>query len=412
MVEATQAVQAASRHTKRGVLRFLLLAALFLVAVAASLLMLKFAPASWFWLWLTWAAAPFAGIFLVQRSWPRAILFNLGIVALLLAAVEAYYVTHEYVNETFPDGGFYVADDVMGWVPAKAKKTHVVKYGPAGLLHGPEGILFDRTYTIDSNGLRVAPPYRQGALAGTILFFGCSFAFGDGLADDETFPYQVGLQSGGRYRIFNFAFQGYGPHQMLAAIEHGMVRRVVDATPQYAIYVALPIHVSRVAGRGAFGGHAPRYVLDEKGIPREAGHFGDRKPLFERLGFRRGEKQLGKSAIYRRLSKGGSRINDDDTRLYLAVVHRSEELLTAQYPGLQFHVILWPYQRDEWQLPHAYEKIREGFRQIGISYSLVEGILPGYTTDRSPYILSSVDWHPNALANRLLAHYVVDKILR
>ena len=38
-----------------------------------------------------------------------------------------------------------------------------IKYGPAGLLHGPAGVLFDRIYTIDSTGLRVAPPYRQDA---------------------------------------------------------------------------------------------------------------------------------------------------------------------------------------------------------------------------------------------------------
>jgi hypothetical protein len=164
-------------------------------------------------------------------SWPRAILFNLGIVAILLAIAEAYFITHEYVPPAYPDGGFFVADDVLGWAPAKGMKAHAINYGPAGLLHGPEGILFDRICTIDSTGLRVAPPYRHDGLAGTVLFFGCSFTFGEGLKDDETQPFQVGAQSGGRDRTFNFGFQAYGPHQMLAAMEHGMVRRVGDTTP-------------------------------------------------------------------------------------------------------------------------------------------------------------------------------------
>jgi hypothetical protein len=338
-------------------------------------------------------------------------LFNLGIVACLLAAAEGYLITHEYVPPIYPDGGFFVPDDVLGWAPAKGAHAHAIKYLPAGLQHRPEGLLFDRIYTIDSNGLRVAPPFRKDDLAGTVLFFGCSFTFGDGLGDTETMPYQVGVQSGGRYRIFNFAFQAYGPHQMLAAIENGMVRRIVDTTPQYAIYVALPSHVWRVAGRVAWGGHAPRYLLDASGTPHQSGYLRDRKPLAQRLGIRRGVGQLNKSAIYRLLSNGDSRVNDDDIRLYFAVVRRSQELLTAQYPGLQFHVILWPNQ-DAQQQRYAYERMRDQFLRMGYPLHLVEEILPEYSAHRSRFVLNSpTDTHPNALANRLIAQYVLDKVL-
>jgi len=169
--------------------------------------------------------------------------------------------------------------------------------------------------------------------------------------------------------------------------------------------------VWRVAGRVAWGGHAPRYVLDADGTLHQTGYFGNRKPLAERLGLRRGLRQLNKSAVYRRLSNGGSRINDGDIRLYLAVVRRSQEFLNAHYPGLQFHVILWPNQ-DAPQQRYAYEKMREVFRQTEIPIHLVEDILPGYNTDRSPYILSSADHHPNALANRLPARYALNKIVQ
>ncbi len=60
-------------------------------------------------------------------------------------------------------------------------------------------------------------------------------AVGAGLEDDETLSYQVGVQSGGRYRTFNFAANGYGPAQMLAAIETGMVGRIVDTTPPVCV---------------------------------------------------------------------------------------------------------------------------------------------------------------------------------
>lgn len=407
----TSTVPPGPRGAKRGARQSLFLASILFSAVAASLLILKTAPAPFFWVWLTWAAVLFAAIFRVQRAWPRAILFNLGIVAILLAAAEAYLITHEY-TPPISSAGLWVPDDVLGWAPTKGMQAHAFKAGPAGLFHGPSGVLFDVNYTIDSNGLRVAPPWRKDDLAGTALFFGCSFTFGEGLKDNETLPYQVGAQSGGRYRTFNFAFEAYGPAQMLAEIEHGMVRRVVDTTPQYAFYIAIPNHVWRVAGRVAWGGHAPRYVLDADGTVHQAGDLGNRKPLALRLGLgRRVEGQLNKSAMWRMLSMGDSRITDDDIRLYFAVVRRSQELLTAQYPGLQFHVILWPNQNVAQQRT-TYEKLRDGFRRMGIPLDLVEDILPGYSTDRAPYILGSLDHHPNALADRLLAQYVLSKIIK
>jgi hypothetical protein len=383
-------------------------ASIMLTAVAASLLILRAAPAPFFWIWVTWAVGLFAATLCVRGVWLRPILFNLGFVVWLLAAAEAYLITHEYTNTTFSDG-FIVHDPVLGRAPAKAMQAHAFKAGPAGLFHGPTGVLFDVDYTIDSNGLRVAPPSRRANLAGTVLFFGCSFTFGEGLQDNETLPYQVGVQSGGRYRIFNFAFEGYSPAQMLAEIEHGMVSRVVDTTPRYAFYVAIPNHVWRVAGRTAWGGHAPRYVLSANGTVHQEGYFEDGRPLAERLGIRRGVRQLNKSAIWRMLSMSDSRITDDDIRLYFAVVRRSQELLTAQYPEIQFRVILWPNQ-SALQQRATYVKLRDGFRRMGIPLDLVEDILPGYSADRTPYILGSSDHHPNALADRLLAHYVLSKI--
>lgn len=407
----TSAVHGDSSGTKRRTTKPLVLASILFSAVAASLLILKFAPAPFFWLWLTWAAALFAAIFCVRGEWLRAILFNLGIVACLFAGIEAYFFTNEYVGPAFSDG-FIVHDAILGWAPGKGIHASAFEPGPAGLLHRPEGVLFDEKYTIDSNGLRVAPPWHSDNSAGTVLFFGCSFAFGEGLGDTETVPYQVGLQSDGRYRTFNFGFEGYGPEQMLAAIEHGTVLRLVDTHPRYAYYIAIPDHVWRVAGRTAWGGHAPRYVLNADGTVRAAGHYEDRTPLARRLGLGgRINAQLEKSAMWRMLSMGDSRITDDDIRLYFAVVQRSKELLEAQYPGIQFRVILWPNQHVSQQRA-TYEKLRDGFRRMGIPVDLVEDILPGYNADRTPYILGPADHHPNALADRLLAQHILTEIAK
>lgn len=392
----------------KRIARWLFLGAIAIIVVAVSMLVLKYAPAPFFWAWLTVAAGLFAAMFCARTSWGRAILFNLGIVACLLAGAEAYLIKHEYTPPV-SSHSFIVHDALLGWAPAKNIEAHGFKAGPAGLFHGPEGVVFDATYTIDSNGLRVAPPCRPDKVAGTVLFFGCSFTFGEGLKDSETLPYQVGVQSGGRYCTVNFGFEAYGPEQMLAAIEQGRVREIVSNPPQIAYYVATPGHVWRVAGRVPWGGNAPRYVLSADGNVHQEGRLEDRKTLADRLGLHHGVRQLNKSAIWRWLSTGDARVTDEDIRLYLAVVRRSAELLKGQFPGIQFRVILWPNQQVP-QQRDVYFKLRDGFKQLGIHEDLVEDILPGYATNRAPYILGPSDHHPNALADRVLAQYVLTQL--
>ena len=81
---------------------------------------------------------------------------------------------------------------------------------------------FGHGYTIGPNGLRVSPPYEEVADVPCALFFGGSFTFGTGVEDDEALPYVAGILSEGKYRVYNFGYRGYGPHQMLAALESGL----------------------------------------------------------------------------------------------------------------------------------------------------------------------------------------------
>jgi hypothetical protein len=380
--------------------RILLLFLLPVFAIALSAALLKIRSASLVWVWLTWAATFFGACFVLKRDWPRAILLNLGILALCLAAAETYFSHIEIKQPTF-SAGYRVTDDVVGFAPAKGIQAHSRR------MIGND-VLYDVTYTIDDNGLRISPPGKTDGSAGSLLFFGCSFTFGEGLEDNETLPYQVGYLSGGEYRIFNFAFHGYGPNQMLSMIEHGVVERIVGKAPRYAFYVAIPDHVSRVAGRVGYEKGTPRYVLDSEGNLEQAGHFVEENPGAP---WRISDltRRLRRSAIYRRFSTPESDYFDADIPTFLAVVVRSKELLADQYPGLQFHILLWPYW-DKGEMP-LYEKVRDGLAKTGIPLHLVEDILPDYKSDPQRYMLSAADRHPNALANRLLAAYVLKSIL-
>ena len=134
---------------------------------------------------------------------------------------------------------------------------------------------------------------------------------------------------------------------MLAAVETGRVGRVVDTPPRYAYYMAIPHHVWRAAAGRLELHHQPRYVLDADGTLHRAGYFEGRQPLGRQLGLgwpvegllNWTEGQLNKSALWRRFLLSDARITDDDIRLYLAMIRRTQELITTQYPDIQFRIV-------------------------------------------------------------------------
>ena len=185
-------VRAAQSGTRQAALTrrsFVLLA---LAALVLSELCLKARPMPFVWFWLFWAVAFLGLIFCVRGSWPRALLFNAGVAAATLAAAEAYFSFQEREDPTHTPE-LSVKDEILGWAPAKGMRTRVTRFH-----HGRP--VYDVTQTIDSNGLRISAPAGKAPPDGTVIFFGCSFTFGEGLQDDETLPYQVCTQSRGRWR--------------------------------------------------------------------------------------------------------------------------------------------------------------------------------------------------------------------
>ena len=89
-------------------------------------------------------------------------------------------------------------------------------------------------------------------------------------------PYQVSRKTHGIYRVYNFGFHGYGPHQMLSALEHSLVEGIVECVPQYAIFQALVSHVSRSAGSASWEQHGPKYILGKDGQVHYVGSFDQR----------------------------------------------------------------------------------------------------------------------------------------
>lgn len=256
-------------------------------------------------------------------------------------------------------------------------------------------LLYDVTYTIDETGLRVAPPFADGAGHECLLFFGGSFVFGEGVNDEETLPYQVGVRTRGRFRVHNFGFHGYGPHQMLASLEDELVQGTIDCAPRHAIYLALPDHVIRAAGFRSWDVHGPRYVLGPDGDVAYAGHFDDGAAFAARglLVVLERSKLLATLLAWRRPEPAAAE------RLFVAIVGAARDRIEAL--GADFHVILW--DRSDASLARS-------LAAAGLRLHVVDDIVPEPERSGPGYTIPK-DGHPTARLHGRLAEHVVREIV-
>lgn len=376
-------------------------------AALGSVLLLKLAPHAWVWTAALWAAACFGAARGSAGSALAAVWFNAGFAFLAFGSVEAWLAfggsgaadTYHYSKPlTRPD-------DVLGYAPNADTTLTATKR------HGDE-VVYEVRYSFDENGHRVTPP--AAADSECVVFFGGSFAFGMGVEDAESMPWQVVEHSGGRLHAVNLGFNGYGAHQMLAAIEAGLLDEVPGCEPRAAIYLALVAHTSRAVGLSPWDRHGPRYVRNGDGRVHRAGHFDD--------GIWRGKvlPRLHQSEIFSRLlSRTPDRstnyvVTPEEVDLYVAIVAAAARRFEAAHPGARFHVLLW----DEPASEH-YTRILDGLRRAGLSIHRMSELYPGFDRlemkadgiERKGLALSELDDHPSAKTHAAIADFVIGTIL-
>lgn len=78
---------------------------------------------------------------------------------------------------------------------------------------------FDVTYHTDADGWRVTPKPKDPARAKEIVFLGCSFTWGIGVEDQQTFPWILGTEAWPEYRIRNISCPAWGTVQVAVALD-------------------------------------------------------------------------------------------------------------------------------------------------------------------------------------------------
>jgi hypothetical protein len=334
-----------------------------------------------------------------RRRFVRIASYNLAILFFLIALAEAY---SWFKVTNILDQPRCAQTDTTEWV-----KTHeILGYAPIPSVQKrvkketSNEVIYDVTYTINEDGQRIAPRYEfDPALDPAVVMFGCSFTFGEGVEDHETAAYKVGAAAG--LNVYNFALNGYGPQQMIAALDHGLVRKIVKHNRVIAIYLALPFHIQRAAGFSFWNSHSAKYVLTRDGSLRYDGHFDDHTFYFR--------STVRKSYLYQRLLENKYKLRDKDMDLYLAIIRGSARLIAEQFEESEFYVILWPNMPNK--SSYAYDRIREELRASDIKTYLITDILKDIEHDPIKFALGWQDCHPNPLAHTMIADYICKKII-
>ncbi len=394
---------------------------------------------------------PFAGVFLLwfliflwigfsaDKSYLKIPAFIITAIFLFISISEIYYwkakkteiqysKTSTVSSSLTPSfkiiGNKYenVPHQIYGYSPLKNSKRKVAAYMG-------DQMIYDITYTIDENGLRISPePKKKDAPA--IIFFGDSFTYGESVSDDETMPYVTGILTNREYAIYNFGISGHGPQLMLAQIEHGIVDSVVKKhKPQLVIYQFIDDNIIRLKGMRSWLRNGPQYVMNINGEIVSS----PTKKFLLKMHAKLKQSYLY-DALYGRISDvkihtytqflthlikeddygwgtGEDKIDMKLIKTFAGVVDKSRNLLESKYPGIQFHVIYWN-ESASYKNDNLGNIIITELRKKEITVHRMTDILPGsFKYDNKNPFLVPYDGHPTPLAHKIIANYVVKEIL-
>ena len=326
-----------------------------------------------------------------RGRWGLAIIVNLAAAIVAALAFGAWKrsepaetaATHRYIGGTL----YELAGDV-GYVPRAGNEM------PAR--SEAEGrVVYDVTFTTGPDHFRVVPVAAEDA-DGCFLLFGDSFTFGVGVRDHETFAAQIVTLSGGKVAAHNFGVPGWGPHQFLAGLQSRRFQNAVRCKPTDAVFLMIPSHIWRAAGAtNRWDTNGPRYRLGSDGRPVRDGALGDEDPYNWRRWI--GLSPSGKKAA---------------TRLTVAILAEAMDELKRRFPGIRTHLIAYRVigWTDSDLSPDDMARFEHDLQQAGIMPLPLEAIIPRFRFAYEDYVVAPTDSHPNALAHRLIAEFILREL--
>lgn len=344
---------------------------------------------------------PYLWCFLAMLVWSihlqraRVLVWNSAFLFLALAFAEFLLNPDTGINRmkgVLPDypPGYHSDETPLGYGGPRLERSVVVTRGTG------DSLMYRARYSTDRNGLRVTAKEFDSTRPPT-YFFGGSFTFGEGVNDEQSLPW-VYSELTGRPCV-NFGFHGYGPHQMLRALELDLPAEYGYEKPDTVVCLMITAHLRRVVGNTNFGQSGPKYLLTD-GIPQYVGAFADYSSPRSLKSILRKSHVL-QTVIPEQLAEWSLQQQAD---MLLAILERANAITMERYGVPLTCIGLWG--NKAWKRTTGGQGNGEGqaLLQVLESYSgpaiVLPKLVPEFGTEEH---FIPGDGHPNAAGIRVLA---------
>jgi len=324
-------------------------------------------------------------------------------IAIFIAEVYLYNMDSSIPSTrtgSYTTDGYTRSDIDLGYAPLSGIERNLIVSKDATLI-------YDVIYNIGENGFRFTPSSNDSSTK-CVLFFGGSFTFGEGLNDNETLPHYLGTFLANGFKVINLGFHGYGPHQMLSAIENGIIdEETASCKSVKVIYSSIPDHIARASGYSPWDRHGPKYEIHNGNIFRR-GNFDDNTSFLKTTLL----SKLNLSFVYKIFfDKRRNIATQKETSKYFAMIEKSKFLLSSKFSESEFTLLFW----DKNNLSSEVDKmnsdlINQHLIDSNLNFYFVSDIIPNYQTNSGLYTVSPFDKHPNKYINKNIAEFISIKL--
>ena len=262
-----------------------------------------------------------------------------------------------------------------------------------------DSLIYNVKYSFTNGGRSI--PNNNDSSKWVVSFVGGSNVFGDGVNDDQTLPYYLNYYSGKKYSINNYAFSGYGAHQVYTAFHRDVIPSVQSCDTNILVYLFIPEHINRAAGKASWDKNGPLYEIENKTVVNK-GSFFENMPVKSNALLNRFLIIFRNSYFYDNIWQDFYSIKN--TKRVYALMKDVEH--KAKSYDIRFVMVIFNYGQKNNQIINKH--LLNPLHGLGVEMYYVDSIIPDFELN-GKYTIQG-DNHPNANFNQKIAKFLHKKI--
>ncbi|MCA1902212.1 MAG: hypothetical protein LDL53_08350 [Candidatus Hydrogenedens sp.] len=265
-------------------------------------------------------------------------------------------------------------------------------------------------YTIDEKGRRITPQEENSQKTKLALFFPCSYTFGVGVNDDETFPsYFAKLNP--TIKVYNYGMPSGSPQQMYLKVSEPDFFTEVESLPCFLVYLFIPHHLDRVSGKfnliGSWGRRLPCVVLEKDELSYK-GLFMEVYPMQYLLSRLINSSVLMKKIFFISQHDMKLEYKDEDIILFVKILEKTKDILSTYFPELHFVFLFNPGSSNAIPLLRNYLSDLDKFIVIDFSVDEDKSKIINSLIEKNEYL--GIDGHPTPKTNQIMAEWLTQDL--